>query len=189
MKRQLSDIVFIYLMRRKVAPASSGASIQIPRITIRPDLFLSMGRMKRFNGFDELFFHHRRGIDKVMYVILAIVLIMLVPLVVWMMMQLWVVVSVLEVLLVMFRPRVVMMDMMIVLIVKLRSSRIVVKLELMLPSVMLRVIVSRVIVLVLLMMNMPDIDLVHMRILDMTMSGFHHQVSLQFAHPIHIHPV
>jgi hypothetical protein len=125
-----------------------------------------------------------------MYVILAIVLIMLVLLVVWMMMQLWVVVSVLEVLLVVVRPRVVMMDMMIVLIVKLRSSRIVFKLELMLPSVMLGgVIVSRVIVLVLLMMNMPDIDLVHVRILDMTMSGFHHQVSLQFAHPIHIHPV
>lgn len=106
-----------------------------------------------------------------------------------MMMQLLVVVFVLEVLLVVVRPRVVMMDMMIVLIVKLRSSRIMFGLKLMLPSAMLGVIVSRMIVLVLLMMNMPDIDLVHVRMLDMTMSGFHHQMSLQFAHPVHIHPV
>lgn len=41
-----------------------------------------MRRMERLDGLDELFFHHRRGIDKMMFVILAIMLVMLVLLVV-----------------------------------------------------------------------------------------------------------
>jgi hypothetical protein len=170
---------------------SCGASIQIPRITIRSDLFLFMRRMERLDGLDELFFHHRRGIDKVMFVILAIMLVMLVLLVVWVMMQLLIVVFVLEVLLVVVRPRVVMMDMMIVLIVKLlRSSGVMFRNELMPPIVVIRVLMRRRVVLMLMvLMNMPNIDLVHVRMLDMTMSGFHHQMSLQFAHPIHIHLV
>jgi hypothetical protein len=169
---------------------SCGTSIQIPRIPIRSDLFLLMRGMERLDGFDELFFHHRRGIDKVMFVILAIMLVMLMLLVVSVMMQFLIVVFVLEVLLVVVRPRVVMMDMMIVLIVKLRSSRIVFKLELMLPSLVFRVLMrQRVVLMLMMLVIMSNIDLVQVRMLDMTMSGFHHQMSLQFAHPIHIHPV